>query len=156
MATGTIKWFSQALLDIGNKVHNLSSDTFKLGIVTSSTVPLLSTAAPHWGGTGTTNFASTQTGTSGTSYTGPVTLTTVTWTNVSNVPTFRADIVTLSQDASGFTTGAYGIIYNNTDTNKRAIGFVEISSAGTASLVSGQLVIDWAGATNDLLTLTQS
>jgi len=156
MATGTVKFFAASLLDLGNKVHNLSSDTLKLGIVTTATVPTLSTAAPHFGGTGTTNFATTQVGTGGTAYTGPVTLASVTWTNVANVPTLRAATVTLNQDASGFTNGAYGIIFNDTDANKRAIGFIEISAAGTASLVSGQLVIDWSGATNDILTLTQS
>jgi hypothetical protein len=35
MSTGTIKWFAQGLLDLGNKIHNLSSDTLKLGIVTA-------------------------------------------------------------------------------------------------------------------------
>jgi hypothetical protein len=156
MATGTVKWFAQALADLGNKIHNLSSDTLAIGIVTNTTAPSLSTAAPHWGGTGTTNFATNQVATTGTSYTGPKTLTSVTWSIVSNVPTLRADIITLAQDASGFTNGAYGIIYNSTDANKRALGFVEISAAGSASLVSGQLVIDWSGATNDILTITQS
>lgn len=156
MATGTVKWFAQALHDLGEKIHDLSSDDFRLGLVTSSTVPSLSTAAPHWGGTGTTNFATNQVSTAGTSYTGPIVLANESWTIVSNVPTFRADAVTLAQDASGPTNIAYGIIYNNTDANKRAIAFVEISSGGTASLVSGQLVIDWSGATNDILTLTQS
>lgn len=156
MATGTVKWFAQAILDLGEKIHDLSSDTFKLGIVTTSTVPSLSTAAPHWGGTGTTNFASNQVGTSGTSYTGPKTLASVTWTLVSNVPTLRAANITMAQDASGFTNGGYGIIYNDTDANKRAIGFVELSSSGALSLAAGQVVIDWSGANGDVLTLTQS
>ncbi len=156
MATGTVKWFASALLDLGNKIHNLSSDTLKLGIVTTATVPSLSTAAPHWGGTGTTNFATNQVGTGGTQYTGPKTLASVTWTSVSNVPTLRATDIAMTQDASGFTTGAYGIIYNDTDANKRALGFVEISSAGTASLAAGALTIDWGGAGTDILTITQS
>lgn len=156
MATGTIKWFAQGLLDLGNKLHNLSSDTLKLGIVTTATVPLLSTAAPHWGGTGTTNFATNQVGTAGTQYTGPKTLASVTWTLVSNVPTLRATDIAMTIDASGFTNGAYGIVYNDTDANKRALGFVELSSAGTASLVSGALTIDWQGAGTDILTITQS
>ena len=156
MATGTIKWFSQGLLDLGNKIHNLSSDVLKLGIVTNSTVPSLSTAAPHWGGTGTTNFATNQVGTGGTQYTGPKTLASVTWTQVSNVPTLRATDIAMTIDASGFTNGAYGIIYNDTDTNKRALGFVELSSGGTASLVAGALTIDWGGAGTDILTITQS
>ena len=156
MATGTIKWFAQALLDLGNKVHNLSSDVLKLGIVTTTSVPTVGTAAPHWGGTGTTNFATNQVATAGTQYTGPKTLASVTWTNVSSVPTLRATDVAMTQDASGFANGAYAIIYNDTDANKRALAFVELSAAGAASLVSGALTIDWQGAGTDILTLTQS
>lgn len=156
MATGTMKWFAQGLLDLGNKQHNLSSDVLKIGIVTTATVPSLSTAAPHWGGTGTTNFATNQVGTGGTQYTGPKTLASVTWGLVSNVPTLRAADIAMTIDASGFTNGAYGIIYNDTDTNKRALGFLELSAAGTLSLVTSAVTIDWGGAGTDLLTITQS
>jgi hypothetical protein len=156
MATGTMKWFAQGLLDLGNKIHNLSSDTLNLGIVTTATVPLLSTAGPHWGGSGTTNFATNQVSTGGTQYTGPKTLASVTWTLVSNVPTLRATDISMTIDASGFTNGAYGIIYNNTDANKRALGFIELSAAGTLSLQAGAITIDWGGAGTDLFTITQS
>jgi len=155
MATGTVKWFAQGLHDLGNKIHDLDGDDWRLGIVTSTTVPTVGTAAPHWGGTGTTNFATNQVALA-TAYTGPIVLTTESWTVVSSVPTFRADPVTIAQDAGGFTNGAYGIIYNNTDTNKRAIAYVELSAAGTLSLAAGSVTIDWAGATNDILTLTQA
>lgn len=155
MATGTIKWFDQGLLDLGNKIHNLSSDTLNLAIVTTATVPSKTTAAPHYGGTGTTNFATNAVATA-TAWTGPVALASKTWAIVAGVPSLRAAIVNIAQDAGGFTNGAYGIIYNNTDANKRALGFVELSSGGTLSLVSGSVVIDWSGAGDDILTLTQS
>lgn len=153
MATGDIKWFQQGLLDLGNKIHNLSSDTLNLGIVTSATPPTMATAAPHWGGTGTTNFASTQVGIGG-GYTGPVALSGVTWTNVAGVITLRATDVVIPQNAAGFANGAYAIIYNNTDANKRAIGFIELSAAGTLSIVSGSFTIDFQGAGTDVLRLT--
>lgn len=156
MATGTIKWFAQGLLDLGNKVHNLSADVLKLGIVTTATVPAVTTPAPHWGGTGTTNFATSQVGVAGTQYTGPKTLAAVTWTLVSGVATLRATDVAMAQDASGFANGAWAIVYNDTDLNKRALGYVELSAAGTASLVAGALTIDWQGAGTDILTLTQA
>lgn len=156
MATGTVKWFAAGLLDLGNKLHNLSSDTFRLGIVTTVTVPSVSTAAPHWGGTGTTNFLTNQVSIAGTQYTGPKTLAAVTWTQVANVPTLRATDIAMTQDASGFANGAWGIIYNDTDVNKRAIGYLEISATGVASLVAGALTIDWGGAGTDILTITQS
>jgi hypothetical protein len=62
--------------------------------------------------------------------------------------------VTISQNASGFANGAYGIIYNDTDANKRALGFVELSSAGALSIVSGSVTIDFQGAGTDILRLT--
>lgn len=156
MATGTIKWFSQALLDLGNKIHNLSSDTLKLGLITTAVPPTINTAAPHWGGTGTTNFAANQVATGGTSYTAPLTMTTVTWTLVSNIPTLRFDIIVLNQDAAGATNIAYGILYNSIDANKRALAYIELSATGTLSLVAATLTLDPSGVGNDVLTLTQS
>ena len=157
MATGDIKWFSAGLLQLGTKIHNLTSDVIKVGIVTNSTVPTTDTAIPHWGGTGTTNFATNQVVTTGTQYTGPKTLASVTFTEIGTVPkvpTLRATDIAMTIDASGFTNGAYGIIYNDTDANKRALGFIELSSAGTASLVAGALTIDFGGAGTDILRLT--
>lgn len=155
MATGDIKWFQQALLDLGNKIHNLSSDALQLGIVTTATVPTMATAAPHWGGTGTTNFATNQVGVGG-GYTGPIALSGVSWSNVSGVLTLRAADVVIPQNAAGFANGAYGIIYNNTDANKRALGYIELSSAGTLSIVSGSATIDFQGAGTDVLRITPS
>jgi hypothetical protein len=153
MATGDIKWFQQAILDLGNKIHNLSSDVLQLGIVTSATVPTMATAAPHWGGTGTTNFATNQVGTGG-GYTGPINLAGVSWTNVSGVLTLRATDPVIPQNAAGFANGAYGIIFNSTDTSKRAIGYIELSSAGTVSIVSGSVTVDFQGAGTDVLRIT--
>lgn len=155
MATGDVRWFAQGLLDLGNKIHDMDGDDWRLGIVTTATTPAIGTAAPHWGGTGTTNFATNQVATA-TGYSGPIALANESWSLVSSVATFRADAVTIAQDASGFTNGAWGIIYNNTDANKRAVAYVELSSGGSAGNVAGPLTIDWNGATNDILTLTQS
>jgi len=144
MATGTIKWFAQGLHDLGNKIHDLDTDTFMMGIVTTATVPAVNTAAPHWGGTGTTDFSANQVGTGGTSYTGPKTCSSPTWTlSATGAVMDWADTnFQMAQDASGFTDGAYGIIYNNSDANKRAIAYIEISSTGTASLVTGAVNIN--------------
>lgn len=141
MATGDVKWFAQFEHDLGNKLHDLDGDDWRMGIVTTGTVPTIGTAAPHWGGTGTTNFASTQVGTSGTSYTAPIVLTGESWTVSSPNITWDANDISLAQDALGFTNGAYGIFFNNTDTNKRCAGYIELSSAGTLSLVTGAVNI---------------
>jgi hypothetical protein len=158
MATGDIKWFSAGLLQLGTKVHNLASDTIKMGVVTNATVPTTDTPVPAWGAGGSTNFSANQVPTA-TAYTGPITLASVTFTEIGTspkVPTLRATDVLIAQDAGGFTNGAYGIIYNDTDASKRALGFIELSAAGTASLVSGSLTIDFQGAGTDILRLTPS
>jgi len=151
MAIGDIKWFSQALVNLGNKQFDLSNDVIKLGIVTNATLPSIDTVDPHWNGTGTTNFSTSQVAT-GTAYTGPITLTTKTWTLLAGGPHLRADIVNIPQDASGFTNGSFGILYDDTDTKKRALAYIDL---GTLSLVPGPVQLDWNGATNDILSLTQ-
>ena len=156
MAQGDIKWFSAGLLQLGTKIHNLTSDVLKLAIVTNATVPTTDTAIPHFGGTGTTNFSTNQVSTVG-GYTGPITLASVTFTEIGTlpkVPTLRATDVVVAQNASGFSNGAYGIIFNDTDANKRALGFIELSAAGAASIVSLALTIDFQGAGTDVLRLT--
>ncbi len=153
MATGTVKWFRQALLDIGKGLHNLSTADLRLGVATAAVVPTQDTADPHWGGTGTTNMATNQVALA-TGYAGPIVLTGESWTLVSGVPTLRADIVTIAQDASGFTNAGYAYVYDNTDANKRCLGYVELAAAGNVSNVGGPVEVNWSGASNDVLTLT--
>lgn len=154
MARGDIKWFAQALHDLGNKIHDMDGDDFRLGIVTNSTVPAVNTTAPHWGGTGTTNFATNQVATA-TGYSGPIALATEQWTLTATGPKWRVTgDVTIAQDASGFTNGYWGIIYNNSDANKRAIGFIDLG--GPIGNVDGPIPIEWNGADQDVLSLTQS
>ena len=153
MARGDIKWFAQALHDLGNKLHDLDGDDLRMGIVTNATIPAINTAAPHWGGTGTTNFATNQVGT-GTAYTGPI-VATETWALTAAGGDFRLSNITIAQDAGGgFTTGYCGIIYNNTDANKRALGYVDLG--GPVGNVAGPIDFDWNGASGDVLRLAQA
>lgn len=146
MSTGTVIVFDQAVIDILNKVHNFSGDDFRLGFVTTATVPSKSTPNPHWGGTGTTNFATNQVSTTGTSYTGPIPLTGELVSNSSGIISFSANKVgPLAQDAAGPANIGWGIIYNNTDPNKRAIAALEMSASGTLSLVAAPVEIRWNG-----------
>lgn len=161
MAAGDIVWVDQALLDLGLKIHNLDTDTLKVGLVTSSTTPTSSTADPRWGSGGSTNWSTNQVSTGGTSYTGPITLQvssggggSQTWTIVSSVPTLRADAITLNQDASGFTNARWGIIYNDTAAGKQVLAYIDLGT--DRSIVSGSLTLDWNGANNDILTIDQA
>lgn len=153
MARGDIKWFAQALHDLGNKIHDMDGDDIRMGIVTNATVPAVNTPAPHWGGTGTTNFATNQVPT-GTAYTGPIAAS-ETWALTGAGGDLRLVDVIIAQDAGGgFTTGFWGILFNNSDANKRALGYVEL--AGPVGNVAGPIDFQWNGATNDVLRLAQA
>jgi hypothetical protein len=154
MASGDIKWISGGLLALGSKVHNLGSDTFKLGLVTSSVTPAIADTDGRWGAGGSVNYSSNQVTPGGNYSTGGPSLASVTWTNVSDVPTFRAADVTIAQHASNPTNARWGIIYNDTDASKRAVAFVDLGS--DRNLSTGAFTIDFGGAGTDVLTLTQS
>ena len=139
MAAGDFKWFAQGLHDLGNKIHDLDADDFRMGIITTATTPAVNTAAPHWAGTGTTNMSTNQVVTTGTSYTGPLVLTSEAWALTATGAAMDVADITLAQDASGFTNGRWGVVYNNTDANKRAIGYLDLGS--DRSLVAGSLTI---------------
>ncbi len=139
MAQGAMIVFDTALLNMVKDWDD--ADTYKFGIVTNATVPTRDTAAPHWGGTGTTNFATNQVATGGTSYTGPVTLSGYAYTEAA-ANTFRLAFTSpsvIAQDASGFTDGYWMVAYNDTDANKRCLFAIELG--GPISIVGGSLTI---------------
>lgn len=152
MAAGDIVWFDQALLDLGKEVHQLATDTLKLGLIDAGVTPAATTADPCWGAGGTTNLSSNAVAT-GTAWTGPVTLASVAWTLVGGTPTLDAtDPTTIAQDAGGFTDARWGIIYNDTATNKNAIAYLDLGSA--RSIVTGPLTITFNAS--GILTLNQA
>lgn len=143
MARGDVKWFNAGIDALGQKLFDMDTDVWALGICNNAPVPTMNTADPRWGAGGTTNFASNQVAT-GTGYTGPITLGSPTWAITANVPTFDANDVVIAQDAStGFANGAYGIIYNQSAAN-RAIGFLDLG--GPIGNANGPITITWNAA----------
>lgn len=140
MAAGDVTWFYQAKVDLGLKIHNLDTDTIKLGLITSAVTPTETDAAPHWGGTGTTNFATNQV-TPGGNYASGGPDISATYAGASPNAKFDATDVSIAQDASNPTNARWGIIYNDTDTNKRALAFVDLGSA--RDLTTGAFSIAW-------------
>ena len=60
--------------------------------------------------------------------------------------------IALAQDAVGFTDGYYGILYNDSATNKNAIGFIDLG--GPVSEQAGPVNINWNAS--GILTVTVS
>lgn len=129
MAAGDITVFNQFKVDLGNKLHDLDSDTWKVGFITSAVTPAANDAAPHWGGTGTTNFATNQVTPGGNYSTGGPSLTTMAFTDSAGTVSWKADKIAIAQHASNPTNARWGILYNSTDTNKRAAALIDFGSS---------------------------
>ena len=118
----TFVLFDQARIDLMNGVHNLTSNDIKVAFISSATTPSQSDAAPHFGGTGTTDLSTNEV-TGGDIAAGGKALANE---SVSGDPNtlFNADDVSIASNGANPSNVRSLIYYNNTDANKRALGFV--------------------------------
>lgn len=132
MAVGDFVVFDQFLTDLGNKIHDMDSDTFKLGLIKSAANggddPAATDTAPHWNGTGTTDYSTSEVTAGGNYSTGGSSLASPSWAVTSNIVKWDVNNLTITQNASNPTNARWGIVYNSTDTNKRAIGYLDLGS----------------------------
>ena len=139
MATGDITLFDQFLVDMGNGVHNLSSDTIKMAFVSNAVTPATTTADPRWGAGGSTNL-STDEQSGGNMTAGGVTLASFACTLSGGTAKLDAtDPATYSQNASNPTSIYHAVIYNDTATGKNAICSIEMG--GPVSGVAGDVTV---------------
>jgi hypothetical protein len=141
MAAGDIVIFNEFKEDVGQKIHNLSSDTFKLGLVTNAVTPAATTADPRWGAGGSTNLSSSQVTPGGNYSSGGPALASSTWSETSGTATFDAADVSIALNASNPNNARWGIIYNDTSAGKEAVAFVDLG--GVTDLSAGAFWITW-------------
>src|SRR5690606_42010805 len=103
MAKGDVTWFDAGLKALGDKEVDLGGGQIKLGLITSAVTPTATTAGPCWGPGGSTNLSTSQVSTGGTSYTGPITLGSLSRTDVSCVMSFDSACIALVVAGRGFT-----------------------------------------------------
>lgn len=144
MAQGDVTIFDQFLVDLAEKLHDLENDEFKVALITDAVTPSATTSDPRWGAGGSTNLSSSQVIPGGTYSTGGAAITNPAVTLTGGLAMFDGDDVSWSQDASNPTDAALGIVYNNTDSGKRAIGYVDIG--GEFDMTTGALSIAWSAS----------
>lgn len=144
MAQGDITLFNEFKKDVGEKVHNLGSDTFKLGLITNAVTPAASTADPRWGASGSTNFSSSQVTPGGNYSTGGPTIASTTWTESAGVVTFDGSDVSIASNGSNPNNARWGIIYNDTSTGKECVGFLDLG--GVTDLTAGPFASNWSAS----------
>lgn len=152
MAKGDVTWFDAGLKALGDKEVDLGGGQIKLGFVDDTITPTATTAIPTWGSGGTTNLSANAVATGGTSYTGPITLGSQSWTDESGVMTFDAADVSLDEDGSGFTDARWGILFDDSSTDKIAVAFLDLG--GNTSIAASSLDISWNA--DGILTLDQA
>ena len=159
MAQGDNILFNKFVEDIGDKLHDLSDDTFKFALIKSAANggidPTATTADPRWGAGGSTDLSASEVTPGGNYVTGGVSLSAVitdNWTISANVATFDGDDVSISQNASNPTNARWGVVYNDTDTGKRALGYIDLGA--DSDLSGGDFTVTWNAS--GIFTLTRN
>jgi hypothetical protein len=141
MAQGDIVVFAQAKQDIGLEVHQLETDTIKLGLVTSGVTPTETTSDPRWGAGGGTNLSTNQVTPGGNYATGGPTIANNTWTLASATVTLDGDNISITQNASNPNNARWGILWNDTAAGDQALAYLDLG--GTTDLTAGDFSVTW-------------
>ena len=147
MAQGTFVLFHEFSESIGDGRIDLDTDTFRVGLTTlqAGGTPTITAAdaVPTWGAGGTTNLAASEVAAGGGYTAGGNTLTSVTWSQTTGTATFDAADTSWTASAGSPTTIKTAVIYDDTATNKDALGFIDMTADGTTaiSLVAGDINI---------------
>lgn len=136
MARNDLTVFEEFSKQIGDSEHDFQSDVLKLGIVDDIITPTAADATPSWG-----DYSANEVSTAGGYVAGGITLANVTFTEAGGTATLNADDVSLALNASGFTDGYWGIIYNDTNVGDLAIAFLDFG--GPVSEAAGTITITW-------------
>jgi len=141
MAAGDFTFFQTFRRDIGLEHHQLETDVVKLGLITSADAPAAADADPRWGAGGTTNLSATEVTPGGNYSAGGPAVANNTYTFSGGTATFDGDDVSIAQNAANPTDARWGILYNDTDTGKRAIGFLDLGAV--INLALGPFSVTW-------------
>ena len=129
MAQGDFKVFDDAVDDILNGLHDFGAHDIRLGLI-DSTTPVRTTADPCWGAGGSTNYNALEvTETAGAYPAEGIVLTTEAVTGITDGAKFSSDNLSLAVNASNPPDVTFGILYNNSATNKDCIGYLDFGGA---------------------------
>ena len=149
MANGDFTIFEEAMVDIGNGVHDFETHLFKMGLVNNTGAPTAVDGTPRWA-----DYVANESTPTGSAYVlnGPVVSGNFTISEAAGVMTWDPGLgphLDLLIDSGGPTDIFWGILYNSSATNDEAIGFVEFT--GGISLVDG--AISYTFASGGILTI---
>ena len=142
MAQGDVVFFDQFLVDVLEKLHDLETDSFKLALTTDVVTPTATTSDPRWGAGGGTNLATNEVTPGGNYAAGGAACANPAVTLTGGLAQFDTDDpASWAQNASNPTNARWGILYNDTDAGKRALGFLDLGSV--FDMTTGPLTVAW-------------
>lgn len=142
MAQGDVVVYNQFKEGLGDGLHDLSSASCWVALVTNAATQSAAVADPRWGSGGSTNLSSNQVSVGGNYATGGVSASpSDPWTRSGATCTFDLTNITWSQNASNPKSATWAVGYNNSDSGKRAIFSVDLG--GLFDMTTGDLVITW-------------
>jgi len=122
MAQGSVVAFEEFTLDVGNKVHNLGSDTHKISL--HSVLPATDTATPRY-----SDFSGNEC--SGTNYSATGETANITYAEAGGTATLTlGTAITWTAHASGPDDIKYALIYSDTASNDEAIATIDMTTDG--------------------------
>jgi len=142
MAQGTVTMFQEFLGSLGLGEFNLNTDAYKIGLITAAVTPATGDADPGWAFARGTDFSASESTPGGNYTTGGDDMLN-TWAEAAGVGKFDAtdEAPLLTQHASNPSVVRWGILYNDTDADKKAIGFIDMGSSFDAT--TGDINITW-------------
>lgn len=144
MAQGDVVAFDAYLENTWDSgIHDFgpTPNVLKCAVIDNVITPSETTADPTWGAGGTTNLAANEQ-TGGNFSAGGQTLSTPTATlNAGTLEIDFGDPATWAQNASNPTTCWWGVVYDDTATNKNCLAYVDLG--GVFDAQTGDLTITW-------------
>jgi len=135
MAQGTVQFFEEALVYLGNGAVDLDAGGMR--------VALYDAAAGWAAGTTSPAYTATNEVSSGNGYTSTGESITVTYTEDAGIATFAITVdVVWTQNGSGPTNIYWGLIYDDNAASKEAIAFIDMGDLANISLQDGNITIN--------------
>ena len=140
MAQGTLLLFDKTTISIGDGLFDMDAGVWKVALIDDTVVAAITDATPE--------LATYTQVAGGNGYTTGGEIITVTWTRSGSTTTFEVTSGNTSwtQNGAGPIDIEQAIIYNDTNTNDDAIGFIDMTEdAGVTpiSLQDGDITITW-------------
>jgi len=136
MAAGDVTIFDSFREDLGNGVHNLSTDTIKVALLKSAATPTKSIAGAKY-----STYSANESASGGNYSTTGTALANIDFDLDSGRVVVIADKFRIEQDALNPTDTAWALIYNSTASNGEAIAFVDLG--GTKDLSTTSIELRW-------------